>query len=207
MHVLTTHSATHPVLSRSISLSSLFSLFSLLSSLSSLFPLLLRLCAPHQALFFLGGWIYFQKGLFKDIEVHNRGVQFVFSTTFTLSCAMFTLIIFEIVGVLEQTSRLVFWQLTLSIMLFVLIVWIPLYLAVQMVGASSPDRSLVAKGVASVIGWGAYLYIFWIGLRPMVNNSDGAAPSGQCLATLPRHTTPFLSSICSKTLLDCAVPL
>ena len=79
---------------------------------------------------------------------------------------MFTLIIFEIIGMLEQSSRLVFWQFTLSTMLFVLIVWIPLYLAVQLVSASSPDRAPAAKGIAAVLGWGVYVILSFIKIPP-----------------------------------------
>lgn len=41
------------------------------------------------------------KQLFRDYEVHKRLVQILFSITFALSCTMFELIIFEIIGFLE----------------------------------------------------------------------------------------------------------
>lgn len=55
-----------------------------------------------QVIFFLGGWIFFVKKLFRDYEVHHRLVQLIFSTTFSLSCTMFELIIFEIIRVLDS---------------------------------------------------------------------------------------------------------
>lgn len=55
-----------------------------------------------QIIFFLGGWVFFVKKLFRDYEVHHRLVQLIFSTTFSLSCTMFELIIFEIIGVLDS---------------------------------------------------------------------------------------------------------
>lgn len=58
-----------------------------------------------QSIFFVGGWIFFVKQLFRDYEVHHTLVQLIFSVTFALSCTMFELIIFEIIGYLD--TRLV----------------------------------------------------------------------------------------------------
>jgi hypothetical protein len=55
-----------------------------------------------QVVFFVGGWIFFVKQLFKDYEVHHTLIQLIFSTTFALSCTLFELIIFEIVGVMDS---------------------------------------------------------------------------------------------------------
>ena len=41
------------------------------------------------------------KQLFRDYEVHHHRIQLIFSVTFALSCFMFELIIFEILGILE----------------------------------------------------------------------------------------------------------
>jgi hypothetical protein len=41
------------------------------------------------------------KELFKNYEVHHKIVIFGFSMTFSLSCIMFELIIFEILGYLD----------------------------------------------------------------------------------------------------------
>lgn len=55
-----------------------------------------------QTVFFVGGWIFFVKQLFRDYEVHHLLVQLIFSITFALSCTMFELIIFEIIGYLDS---------------------------------------------------------------------------------------------------------
>ncbi|KAK5972173.1 hypothetical protein GCK32_011161 [Trichostrongylus colubriformis] len=55
-----------------------------------------------QVLFFVCGWLFFMKQLFKNYEVRNRVVQLVFSITFALSCTMFELIIFEIMDVMDS---------------------------------------------------------------------------------------------------------
>ena len=41
------------------------------------------------------------KKLFKDYEVHRKIILIGFSSTFALSCTMFELIIFEILGFLD----------------------------------------------------------------------------------------------------------
>lgn len=68
------------------------------------------------------------KQLFKDYEVRHIMVQLIFSITLTLSCTMFELIIFEILGLLESSSRFFYWYLMLYLMLFVVIVLNPFYI-------------------------------------------------------------------------------
>lgn len=60
-----------------------------------------------QFLFFGFGWLFFLTKLFKDYEVKRTKVQLLFSLTLALSCSMFELIIFEIVGVMSQKYAIV----------------------------------------------------------------------------------------------------
>ena len=46
--------------------------------------------------------MFFIKMLFKDYEIHHVLVQLIFAITFALSCTMFELIIFEILGFLDS---------------------------------------------------------------------------------------------------------
>lgn len=69
------------------------------------------------------------KQLFKDYEVRHVMVQLIFSITLTLSCTMFELIILEILGWLDSTSRYFYWHLMLYLLLFVVIVLNPFYMA------------------------------------------------------------------------------
>lgn len=82
-----------------------------------------------QICFFTGGWIFFVKQLFRDYEVRHVSVQLIFSSTFALSLTMFELIIFEIIGLLESSSRYFHWRLELTLILFMLIALIPFYIA------------------------------------------------------------------------------
>lgn len=82
-----------------------------------------------QIFFFVGGWIFFVKQLFRNYEVRHISVQLIFSITFTLSLTMFELIIFEIIGLLESSSRYFHWRLELTLLLFMVIALIPFYIA------------------------------------------------------------------------------
>lgn len=84
---------------------------------------------PTQICFFAGGWIFFVKQLFRNYEVRHISVQLIFSTTFALSLTMFELIIFEIIGLLESSSRYFHWRLELTLLLFMVIALIPFYIA------------------------------------------------------------------------------
>lgn len=56
-------------------------------------------------------------------------MQLIFSSTFALSLTMFELIIFEIIGLLESSSRYFHWRLELTLLLFMVIALIPFYIA------------------------------------------------------------------------------
>eukprot|EP00057_Strongylocentrotus_purpuratus_P017751 XP_011672225.1 PREDICTED: Golgi pH regulator [Strongylocentrotus purpuratus] len=104
-----------------------------------------------QILFFLGGWIFFMRKLFKNYEVHHGSVQLTFSVTFALSCTLFELIIFEILGVLHSDSRFFHWRIDLYAILFVLIVVLPFYIAYFLV-SNVPFGILSIEQVISRVG-------------------------------------------------------
>ncbi|KAL3071731.1 hypothetical protein niasHT_000938 [Heterodera trifolii] len=113
-----------------------------------------------QMAFFALGWVFFMKQLFRDYEVHQRTVQAFFSVTFALSCTMFELIIFEILGVLANSSRLLTWRVSLYAMLVLLICLVPLYFfysltrVIRIVPSSWVTQLTVAL-------WMLFVYLFW----------------------------------------------
>uniref|UniRef100_F1L1L3 Golgi pH regulator n=1 Tax=Ascaris suum TaxID=6253 RepID=F1L1L3_ASCSU len=113
-----------------------------------------------QVLFFLLGWLFFMKQLFRDYEVHQRMVQILFSITFALSCTMFELIIFEILGVLEPTSRFLHWKLGLYLILFVLIVALPIYVSYSVL-TSVPFVRRKWLLPLTFTSWMVFIYFFW----------------------------------------------
>jgi hypothetical protein len=101
--------------------------------------------------------------LFKDYEVHQVVVQLAFSVTFAMSCTMFELIIFEIVGLLDLSSRYFHWKLGLYMTLSTLIVLLPLYISYLLVGSSRFVVCLRRRtifGLSSAI-WLVFIYLFW----------------------------------------------
>ncbi|KAI8507238.1 PREDICTED: Golgi pH regulator-like [Branchiostoma belcheri] len=117
-----------------------------------------------QAFFFGFGWLFFMRQLFKDYEIHHRVVQLTFAVTFALSCTMFELIIFEIVGFLNSSSRYFHWKLDLYAMLFSLIFLLPFYIAYFIVSnlrfvQSFQRRRLIVWLTVGV--WLTFMYFFW----------------------------------------------
>lgn len=113
-----------------------------------------------QIFFFIGGWVFFVKKLFRDYEVHHRLVQLIFSITFSLSCTLFELIIFEIVGVLDARSRHLHWNVGLYSILFMLIVIIPFYIAYFIISNIRFVQQKLIRPLTIMI-WLVYIYLFW----------------------------------------------
>lgn len=113
-----------------------------------------------QIFFFIGGWVFFVKKLFRDYEVHHRLVQLIFSITFSLSCTMFELIIFEIVSVLDASSRHLHWNVGLYSILFMLIVIIPFYIAYFIISNVRFVQQKLIRPLTIMI-WLVYIYLFW----------------------------------------------
>ncbi|XP_077975151.1 Golgi pH regulator-like [Styela clava] len=112
-----------------------------------------------QILFFGFGWVFFLWQLFKDYECHHRAVQLIFAATFALSCTMFELIIFEILGVLNSSSRYFHWKLNLYIMLFVVVFVLPFCIAYFVI--SNVSMFAKYKIPAACIIWLIFMYFFW----------------------------------------------
>lgn len=114
-----------------------------------------------QGLFFAFGWLFFMRWLFKDYEVHHVVVQLVFSVTFSLSCTMFELIIFEILGILEPRSRYIHWKIGLYSMLVTLIFILPFYISFFIVKTLRFAHHRKTVIWFSTLIWLLFLYIFW----------------------------------------------
>ncbi|XP_044751698.1 Golgi pH regulator [Coccinella septempunctata] len=127
-----------------------------------------------QVFFFIGAWIFFVKQLFKDYEVRHVMIQLLFCITLTLSCTMFELIIFEILEMLDSSSRFFYWYFMLYFLLFILIVVNPLYLSFCCISNVPYVKSEYIKH-ATILVWIAFLVIFWkIGDPfPILNTKQG----------------------------------
>ncbi|KAI1278375.1 Golgi pH regulator [Halotydeus destructor] len=112
-----------------------------------------------QGIFFLLGWLFFVKQLFRDYEIQHSLVQLLFSITFSLSLTMFELIIFEIAGILDSSSRFLHWRIGLYGILIMLIVVLP-FLEVYFIVSNLRVERHVIKPL-TVVGWLIFMYLFW----------------------------------------------
>lgn len=113
-----------------------------------------------ELLYFGFGWIFFMRKLFKNYEVRHVVVQLVFAITFSLSCMMFELIIFEILGYLTPSSRKFHWKLLIYCMLLVLVFLIPFYIGYLVVS----NVQWVPNGFKKIVAfayWFVFFYVFW----------------------------------------------
>ena len=114
-----------------------------------------------ELLFFAFGWIFFMRQLFKNYEIRHGVVQVVFASTFSLSCMMFELVIFEILGYMDPTSRLFHWKLLIYCMLLVLIFLIPFYIGYFLVLNLRWQIPLILQRLLAFAYWFGFFYVFW----------------------------------------------
>lgn len=113
-----------------------------------------------QILFFCGGLVFFVKQLFKNYEIKHISIQLIFSFTFALSLTLFELIIFEIAGVLESSSRFFHWRLVLVAILVMVVAVIPYHIAHSLISNIRIVPTRYSNALTMIL-WLGYLYCFW----------------------------------------------
>lgn len=93
-------------------------------------------------------------------------MQLIFCTVVSLSCSMFELIIFEIVGFMDSDSRYFSWYLSIYLMLLLLLVAIPFaisYFLIQNLTASNSSLCLEKRTrlLFTLAVWAAFILLFW----------------------------------------------
>ena len=63
----------------------------------------LSIVVATSCLYFSFAWLYFAARLFKNFDIQSKWPMIFFATTFAIACSMFQLIIFEILGILDET--------------------------------------------------------------------------------------------------------
>ncbi|XP_016779110.1 Golgi pH regulator A isoform X2 [Pan troglodytes] len=92
-------------------------------------------------------------------QIRQYVVQVIFSVTFAFSCTMFELIIFEILGVLNSSSRYFHWKMNLCVILLILVFMVPFYIGYFIV---SNIRLLHKQRLLfSCLLWLTFMYFFW----------------------------------------------
>lgn len=137
-----------------------------------------------QLVFLIFGSMFFSKHLFRDYEVQHTLVQILFSVTLSLSCSMFELIIFEIVGVINPSSRYLYWKITIYIMLLMLIFILPFCISYFIISNSRFRISQVWVKVGSVGLYIMFMVMFYkIGDQfPITSSNYGALSIEQGLS-------------------------
>ncbi|ESN98239.1 hypothetical protein HELRODRAFT_101766 [Helobdella robusta] len=135
-------------------------------------------------IFFGFGWVFFLKQLFRDYEVHDWLVLLLYSATFALSCTMFELIIFEIMGQLDPSSRYFHWKLELYATLFTVIFILPFYICYFAIcNIQFLPGAKFFKITYAAICWAIYFYFFWkVGDPfPILSPKHGILSIEQCI--------------------------
>lgn len=111
------------------------------------------------AVFFCGGWLFLSRKLFRDYEVKYSIVQILFSAVFSASLNLFELIIFEIMDILDPSSRWINWKAALYFLMFTLIFVLPYCQAFVLLYESGWRREKAFA--ASFVVLAVWLYAFW----------------------------------------------
>ncbi|VDO75863.1 unnamed protein product [Schistosoma margrebowiei] len=135
-----------------------------------------------QIAFFIGGWVFFLRQLFRDYEVKDSVVVLIFSLTFSLSCTVFELVIFEILDILEASSRRIHWQFILLTTLLDVIIIIPFYISFYII---IPPKNSIRLCFSFAL-MTAYLYTFWkVGTSfPILSGKHGIVFLEQCIGRI-----------------------
>eukprot|EP01127_Copromyxa_protea_P014118 TRINITY_DN3887_c0_g1_i1.p1 TRINITY_DN3887_c0_g1~~TRINITY_DN3887_c0_g1_i1.p1 ORF type:complete len:443 (-),score=43.30 TRINITY_DN3887_c0_g1_i1:114-1442(-) len=118
----------------------------------------LLLILSTNTVFFAFGWAFFHVKLFKDYEIQGKIPAVLFSATFALSCSMFELVIFEILGFMAPVSRLWNWRVSLFLMLSLLIFVFPFCISFLLFRSHFVyKKAMVLSSLFSLV----FLYLFW----------------------------------------------
>eukprot|EP00658_Telonema_sp_P-2_P005405 TRINITY_DN12017_c0_g1_i2.p1 TRINITY_DN12017_c0_g1~~TRINITY_DN12017_c0_g1_i2.p1 ORF type:complete len:279 (-),score=73.18 TRINITY_DN12017_c0_g1_i2:124-960(-) len=117
------------------------------------------LCLLSLVAVFLGGWVFFDRFLYSEYEIKNAAVRWLFAITWTLSCSMFELIIFEILGFMERDMRWINWKVDVIGLLLILLFIVPCYLFYLVFRGVGLRLSLAVP--FSMICLALFLHFFW----------------------------------------------
>jgi hypothetical protein len=107
--------------------------------------------------FFLFAYVFFSEGMFSDYEIKSARVQLLFCCTFTLSCSMFELLIFEVGNVLTPDLRAVIWKVDMAAMCALVAVVLPVCFFYTLSSDIVSKRYAVKLSACMLVG---YLYLF-----------------------------------------------
>jgi hypothetical protein len=129
----------------------------------------IALVGTTKLLYFGFAWKFLTDALFQNKEVDDSVVVCLFSLTFSVSCSLCQLLVFEVMGVLSDTFRRINWRVDLFAILTILLLLLPWYFFYSMLrnGRFRPHTALLLSLPA--IG------LFWVAL---VQCTDGLPING-----------------------------
>lgn len=86
-----------------------------------------------------------------DYEIKNMKAAIMFSVVFALSCDGFMLLIFEVLEIGLEETRLTFWTLTLGVLVYLSILFIPAILIYKIVRKVSQSKFLKLGKTSKVL--------------------------------------------------------
>eukprot|EP00656_Telonema_subtile_P010715 TRINITY_DN15202_c0_g1_i2.p1 TRINITY_DN15202_c0_g1~~TRINITY_DN15202_c0_g1_i2.p1 ORF type:complete len:426 (+),score=87.12 TRINITY_DN15202_c0_g1_i2:102-1379(+) len=116
-------------------------------------------CVASLVACFMGGWFFFDRFLYREYEVKNATVRWLFAITWTLSCSMFELIIFEILGFMTRDMRKLNWKVDVIGLLVILLFVVPFYVFYLVLVGCGIRRTVVPP--LALMCLGLFLHLFW----------------------------------------------
>lgn len=116
-------------------------------------------CVASLAACLMGGWFFFDRFLYREYEVKNAAVRWLFAITWTLSCSMFELIIFEILGFMTRDMRKLNWKVDVVGLLLILLFVVPFYVFYLVLIGFGLRRTVVLP--LALVCLGLFLHLFW----------------------------------------------
>eukprot|EP00899_Mesostigma_viride_P020542 jgi/Mesvir1/2848/Mv13934-RA.1 len=109
--------------------------------------------------FFFCGWLFLNRQLYSDYEQKHIAVQVLFSAVFALSACLLELLVFEILGLLEEQYRWMTWRMALSCLLCSLLFLLPYYHCFHTLVLNGLRAQAAATGALLFLL--TFLYAFW----------------------------------------------
>ncbi|GAX79959.1 hypothetical protein CEUSTIGMA_g7398.t1 [Chlamydomonas eustigma] len=109
---------------------------------------------------FLIGWKFLNFSLYQNLDEKDFKVQALWSVVFALSCNLLILVLYEIMGVMDPSVRLMEWHFTVWGLLVLLLCVLPFYHSFRILSyAGNMQKTHIAVGAGFV--WMLYMYCFW----------------------------------------------
>lgn len=125
---------------------------------------------------FLGGLLFLNWQLAQEFPIRSFLIQICFCTTFAFSVSLFALIIFEILDIMNGSSRLLMWQCNLCALLALLICILPYLMARAAVANIFGEELNIRRRMLLCFAlWLMFVYLFWKIGEPFRLSSDNVS--------------------------------